>query len=93
MIVCHCNVLTESQIITALSQNPLDLPNSPVQVYKCMGCKPNCGRCMPEVRRLLEEAKINACAVGCATCPAANLAVANDKTLQRVWLRGVKLPA
>ena len=90
MIVCHCNVLTDSQIIAALSQNPLNLPNSPVQVYKCMGCKPNCGRCMPEVRRLLEKAKISVCAVGCATCPAASINIANDEGRQQVWLRAAE---
>ncbi len=79
MIVCHCNVLTDTQILATLADEPLSMPRSPVQVYKCLGCAPNCGRCLTTVRALLREARANsACSVGCATCPGHHLHVAND---------------
>jgi bacterioferritin-associated ferredoxin len=80
MIVCHCNVLTDKQILATLADEPLTMPRSPVQVYKCLGCAPNCGRCLTAVRALLQKARANsACAVGCATCPAQHVQVANDQ--------------
>ena len=80
MIVCHCNVLSDKQILATLADEPLSMPRSPVQVYKCLGCSPDCGRCLTAVRALLLEARIsNACAVGCATCPGQNLQVANEQ--------------
>jgi bacterioferritin-associated ferredoxin len=87
MIVCHCNVLTDTQILATLADEPLSMPRSPVQVYKCLGCAPNCGRCLTAVRALLREARANsACAVGCATCPAQHTHLANDhsETFARV---------
>jgi bacterioferritin-associated ferredoxin len=80
MIVCHCNVLTDTQILATLADEPLSMPRSPAQVYKCLGCAPNCGRCLPAVRALLQEARgNNACAVGCATCPGDLIQVENEQ--------------
>ena len=80
MIVCHCNVLSDKQILATLADEPLSMLRSPVQVYKCLRCAPNCGRCLTAVRALLQEARIsNACAVGCATCPGEHLHVANEQ--------------
>jgi bacterioferritin-associated ferredoxin len=78
MIVCHCNVLTKAAILEAIGKNPLSMPNSPVQVHKCMGCAPQCGRCLTTVRALLEEARITTVAVGCAVCPAQSGCAHND---------------
>jgi bacterioferritin-associated ferredoxin len=78
MIVCHCNVLTKAAILDAIARNPLAMPNSPVQVHKCMGCAPQCGRCLATVRDILAEAAVSAIAVGCAVCPAGNACAHND---------------
>ncbi len=79
MIVCHCNVLSDKQILATLADEALSMPRSPVQVYKCLGCSPNCGRCLTAVRALLQEARASsACAVGCAICPAQHAHIAND---------------
>jgi len=69
VIVCSCNVLTEAQILATLDSEPLHAPRSPAQAYRCLGCAPDCGRCLVTVRRLLAEARSNACTVGCAICP------------------------
>jgi bacterioferritin-associated ferredoxin len=69
MIVCHCNVLTKAAILEAIGDDPLSMPKSPVQVHKCMGCAPQCGRCLQTVRNILAEARITTVAVGCGICP------------------------
>jgi bacterioferritin-associated ferredoxin len=71
MIVCSCNVLTDKQVLATLESEKADRPRSPGQVYRCLGCKPSCGRCLIRVRQLLEDARHSECEVGCATCPAA----------------------
>jgi bacterioferritin-associated ferredoxin len=77
MIVCHCNVLTDKQFLQTLEGEALHMPHSPVQAMRCLGCAPNCGRCVPTVRELFKQARAN-CAVGCPSCPASATAVAND---------------
>lgn len=80
MIICQCNVLTDRQILAILADEPLSMTRSPVQVYKCLGCAPNCGRCLAAVRVLLQQARMtSACAVGCATCPDQHMQMANDE--------------
>ena len=71
MIVCSCNRLSAEQIVETLSTEEAHNPRSPVEAYRCLGCKPDCGRCLVSVRALLAEHRV-ACAVGCATCPGAD---------------------
>jgi bacterioferritin-associated ferredoxin len=78
MIVCHCNVLTKAAILAAIGSNPLSMPDSPVQVHKCMGCAPQCGRCLATVRDILIEARISTVAFGCAVCPSSTVCAHND---------------
>lgn len=52
MIVCSCNVLSDSQIRAAVADAA---PRSAVQVYGCLGCSPQCGRCVATIRRLMAE--------------------------------------
>jgi len=52
MIVCSCNVLSDSQIRTAVADAT---PRSAAQVYGCLGCSPQCGRCVTTIRRLMDE--------------------------------------
>jgi bacterioferritin-associated ferredoxin len=68
VIVCSCNVLTKAQILAAMSAEP-DLRRSPAQTYRCLGCAPQCGRCLVTIRKILDEARLDACQVGCAACP------------------------
>jgi bacterioferritin-associated ferredoxin len=84
MIVCHCNVLTKAAILEAIGAQPFAMPVSPVQVHKCMGCAPQCGRCLPTVRDILAEARLSTVAVGCAVCPSQTLCAHNDDETVRV---------
>ena len=54
MIVCSCNVLTDSEIRAALNSGAC--PRTPFAVYKCLGCSLNCGRCIATVRTIIDEA-------------------------------------
>jgi len=71
VIVCSCNVLSEAAILATLRSEQEGRPRSPAQAYHCLGCAPQCGRCLPSVRALLAEARIANCHVGCPTCPGA----------------------
>ncbi len=67
MIVCSCNVLSDSAIREACAS--LDMaPRTPGQVYRCLGCSPQCGRCSRTIKSILEQA-IAACPAACAVCP------------------------
>ncbi|MBB4019342.1 bacterioferritin-associated ferredoxin [Chelatococcus caeni] len=71
MIVCSCNVLTDKQILETLQSEAPGAPRSPAQAYRCLGCSPECGRCLVTVRRLLQAARVDACDIGCPGCPGA----------------------
>jgi bacterioferritin-associated ferredoxin len=54
MIVCSCNVLSDHDVRIALGGG--QLPRNTGQIYGCLGCSVQCGRCAPTLRRLLNEA-------------------------------------
>jgi bacterioferritin-associated ferredoxin len=72
MIVCSCNVLSHTQILATLQSEDVKSPRSPVQAYGCLGCAPQCGRCLATVRALLAHARGADCQIGCAACPGHN---------------------
>ncbi|HEX4767709.1 MAG TPA: (2Fe-2S)-binding protein [Lichenihabitans sp.] len=74
MIVCSCNVLSDKQILETLRSEDVARPRSAAQAYRCLGCAPQCGRCLTTVRQLLAEARIDTCGVGCAVCPGHDIA-------------------
>ena len=51
MYVCNCNGLTLSQVKKALDERPQD----EFEVYRRYDCEPQCGRCVPEIRAMLES--------------------------------------
>jgi len=53
MYVCNCNGLTLKQVQKALAERPSD----EIEVYRRYGCEPQCGRCVPEVRAMLESTR------------------------------------
>jgi len=65
MIVCSCNVLSDHDVRTALGH--ATAPRNAGQVYGCLGCSPQCGRCARTIRRIMDEATA---AAACARCPA-----------------------
>ena len=64
MIVCSCNVFSDRDVRTALDSAPAR-PATANQVYGCLGCSPQCGRCARTIRRIMDEA-LGAAAVECA---------------------------
>ena len=63
MIVCSCNVLSDTAVRTAVS---VDMPRTPGQVYGCLGCSPQCGRCARTIKKIMTEALSAAvCGPGC----------------------------
>jgi bacterioferritin-associated ferredoxin len=68
MIVCSCNVLSDDDVRAAVS-GAAELPRTTRQVYGCLGCSAECGRCARTIRRIMTEA-LGACARECAAgCP------------------------
>jgi bacterioferritin-associated ferredoxin len=65
MIVCSCNVISDHDVRSAVA-DPSG-PRTAGQVYGCLGCSPQCGRCARTIRRIMDEAV--ACAAGCNGCP------------------------
>ena len=67
MIVCSCNVFTDHDVRGALSSGQCS-PRTAGEVYQCLGCNPQCGRCARTIRRIMDEAL--AAAASCQTGPA-----------------------
>ena len=68
MIVCSCNVLSDHDVRTAVTAAE-NLPRNARQVYGCLGCSVECGRCASTVKTIIDEA-LGACAKACRPgCP------------------------
>jgi bacterioferritin-associated ferredoxin len=68
MIVCSCNVLTDREIRSVIDSAPAR-PATANQVYGCLGCSPQCGRCARTIRKIMDEAlqaSPVSCPVACA---------------------------
>ena len=63
MIVCSCNVLSDHDVRSAVNTAA---PRTAGQVYHCLGCSAQCGRCARTIRKIMDEALTSAgCPVGC----------------------------
>ena len=68
MIVCSCNVLTDHDVRSAVNA-PEGFPRSAKQVYGCLGCSAECGRCARTIQTIIKEA-LGGCAEACCSgCP------------------------
>jgi bacterioferritin-associated ferredoxin len=68
MIVCSCNVLTDQDVRSAVN-GAEDLPRNAKQIYGCLGCSAECGRCARTIKKIIDEA-LGACAKACCSgCP------------------------
>jgi bacterioferritin-associated ferredoxin len=56
MYVCLCNALRESDIRRAIREMG---PATPDQVFDALGVKPECRRCIPDIRLLMREEGTN----------------------------------
>jgi bacterioferritin-associated ferredoxin len=73
MIVCSCNVLSDQDVRGTLAGNAVT-PRTAGEVYGCLGCSPQCGRCARTIRRIMDEA-LTAANSACAAnsgCPASS---------------------
>ena len=68
MIVCSCNVLTDHDVRSVVSQ-PTGFPRTAGQVYGCLGCSAQCGRCARTIKSIMDQALGGNCASGCTVCP------------------------
>ena len=68
MIVCSCNVLSDQDVRAAVQTEAR--PRSAGQVYGCLGCSAQCGRCARTIRKIMDEAIVGACGTSCQCCPA-----------------------
>jgi bacterioferritin-associated ferredoxin len=85
MIVCSCNILSDGDVKACLKPGP-GCPRTPAQVYRCLGCSPDCGRCARTIRAIMDQAladagvePIAACRRGC--CPTTLEKAAAEPTL------------
>jgi bacterioferritin-associated ferredoxin len=55
MIVCSCNVLSDHDVRHVV--NSVDnFSRNAKQIYGCLGCSVECGRCARTIKGLIEEA-------------------------------------
>lgn len=62
MFVCICNALNERTVsdILATGGGAVD---TPAAIHRAAGCKPQCGRCLPDMADMIRE---NQCAASFA---------------------------
>lgn len=63
MIVCSCNVLSDHDVRSAV-ESAQHLPRNAKQIYGCLGCSVECGRCARTIKTIIDEA-LGACAEAC----------------------------
>lgn len=54
MIICSCNVISDTAIRDIVTAAEITF-GSPAQVYDCLGCSVQCGLCSRSVKRILDE--------------------------------------
>jgi bacterioferritin-associated ferredoxin len=52
MYICLCNGLTDGKVRMVARRAECSV----AEVYRALGCKPQCGKCVPFVRDLIREA-------------------------------------
>ena len=82
MIVCSCNVLSDHDVRSAVNAASelaaSDLPRNAKQIYGCLGCSAECGRCARTIKGIIDEA-LGACAMACQNgCPHSHRHAAED---------------
>jgi len=55
MIICSCNVLSDHDVRSTLAGGEA-VPRTAGDVYQCLGCSAQCGRCARTIRRIMDEA-------------------------------------
>ena len=63
MIVCSCNVISDHDVRRAVDSAD-NLPRSAKELYGCLGCSAECGRCARTIKDIIDEA-LGPCSQGC----------------------------
>jgi bacterioferritin-associated ferredoxin len=83
MIVCSCNVLSDHDVRSAVESSQ-QLPRNAKQIYGCLGCSAECGRCARTIKTIIDEA-LGACAKACCSgCPHSHAARRHDRPVDIV---------
>ena len=53
MIVCSCNVFSDHQVRSVVAKEAWRPRMS--EVYGCLGCSAQCGRCAHTIKRIMDE--------------------------------------
>jgi bacterioferritin-associated ferredoxin len=64
VIVCSCNVISDHQVRSVAADRTV---RGTSEVYRCLGCSAECGRCARTIRRIMDEA-IKTCPADQARC-------------------------
>jgi bacterioferritin-associated ferredoxin len=54
MIICSCNVLSDHDVRSAVERAS---PRTTFEVYGCLGCSAQCGRCARSIRQIMDEVR------------------------------------
>lgn len=57
MIVCHCNAIREKEVRNAARSGE----RTPAKAYRKLGCKFQCGLCLPLAKRIINSEHATAC--------------------------------
>lgn len=57
MVVCVCNALRERDVRDAARRGA----HSPAKAYRSLGCKAQCGQCIPFARQIIKAEHAIAC--------------------------------
>jgi bacterioferritin-associated ferredoxin len=64
MIICSCNVLSDHEVRSVVNTAA---PHTTGEVFGCLGCSAQCGRCARSIREIMDEALLGAGGLtGCA---------------------------
>ncbi|QQP91177.1 (2Fe-2S)-binding protein [Skermanella sp. TT6] len=75
MYVCICHGFTEKKVKQALTDGVC----SAAGFFTCMGCKPQCGKCVPYVRQMVTDHRNTlACANTCSASVPEEAAIAAE---------------
>ncbi|HLK80616.1 MAG TPA: (2Fe-2S)-binding protein [Xanthobacteraceae bacterium] len=84
MIVCSCNVISDHQVRSVTAERTVRATS---EVYRCLGCSAECGRCARTIRRIMDEALADATSpLAARTCVCA----AAEKPAPRPSPRGAR---
>ena len=83
MIVCSCNVLSDHDVRSAV-EGTQQLHRNAKQIYGCLGCSAECGRCARTIKTIIDDA-LGACAKACCVgCPHSHAAHDHDRPADTV---------